>query len=194
MRVYDKMEKPDHQQVGKPLPSAEAVNAAIMATCSKLVLFVRDTNLPYEITHKYHKGMIVKERGFVDATALRGGMVTAHRYMILSNHMPMVPTPDKQWALCIANKDSRFLVLGKGKCDGKRVTVLLHLHNDSWQLFKSIDVSFSQGLLNKCFDDFVKCIAQPPIASVTSQEWLARCQFPVGMSDDGVFFSIDDEA
>ncbi len=152
----------------------------------------RDANLPYEIMHKYQKGMIIRERAFVDASAVVGGFLANHRYMILSNHMHMLPTPDKEWALCVANKDSRFLVLGKAEGKGKRVTVLLHLKNDTWQLFKSIDMSIFQNLLNDCYNSFKECIDKEPFPSVSAEEWLARCQFPIGMSDNGEFFPIDD--
>lgn len=157
-------------------------------------MYCRDANLPEELMHKYQRGMIIRERAFVDATALTGGVITSHRYIILSNHM--VPLPqfegDKQWALCIANKDSRFLVLGKAAGQGKRVTVLLHLHNDTWQVFQSIDMNIFQNLVSDCFQTFAKCVNQAPIPSVSTAEWLDRCKFPIGMSDSGVFFPIDD--
>lgn len=177
-----------------PIQDSALIKAAITATCSNLTQYCRDANLPYEITHKYRRGMILKERGFVDATALSGGVPTNHRFIILSNHMvPMLQFEgDKKWALCIANKDSHFLVLGKAAGKGKRVTVLLHLHNDSWQLFKSIDMGIFQKLLDHCFQRFAVCVDKEPIASVSTREWLDRCQFPIGMSDDGEFFPIED--
>lgn len=174
--------------------NVKALNLAIQQTCSNLIQHYRDANLPSEITNKYQKGMIIKERGFVDATALSGGIITNHRYIILSNHMASLDQfdADKQWALCVANKNSRFLVLGKAEGKGKHVTVLLHLNNDTWQLFKSIDMSIFQNLLNDCYNNFKHCLDKEPIASVSTAEWLARCQFPIGMSDNGVFFPIDD--
>ena len=138
--------------------------------------------------------MIIKEKGFVDATALSGGMVTTHRYMILSNHMtPMIRFEgNKEWALCVANTDSRFLVLGKAEYKDKRVTVLLHLNNDeTWQIFKSIGTEFAKGLLANCFDTFKECVNMEPIPSVSTDEWLSRCKFPIGISDSGEIFLID---
>ncbi len=170
-----------------------AINAAIRQTCSDLTQHCRDANLPYELTHKYKRGMIIRELGFVDATALSGGIPTNHRYIILSNHMaPLFDfEKDKQWGLCVASKGSRFLVLGKAEGSGKRLTVLLHLHNDSWHLFKSLNMSFTEKLLLTCFDSFKECLDKDPIPSVATEEWLKRCQFPVGMDDNGTFFPID---
>ena len=188
--VFKKKECKQEQNHG----NTELVKAAIQQTCSNLTQYCRDANLPYEITHKYQRGMIIRERGFVDATALSGGIITNHRYVILSNHMAPMPQfeGDKKWALCVANKDSRFLVLGKAEGNGKRVTVLLHLNNETWKLFKSIDMNIFQNLLHNCYNSFKECIGKKPIASVATEEWFARCQFPVGMSDNGDFFSVDD--
>ncbi len=192
MGIFDKLKKKEDTTKCNQVQNADLIKAAIQATCSDLVLFARDANLPYEIMHKYQKGMIIRERAFVDASAVVGGFLANHRYMILSNHMHMLPTPDKEWALCVANKDSRFLVLGKAEGKGKRITALLHLNNDTWQLFKSIDMSIFQNLLNDCYHSFKECVDKEPFPSVSSKEWLARCQFPIGMSDNGEFFPVDD--
>lgn len=194
MGLFDKLKKKENTTKCNQVQNADLIKAAIQTTCSNLIQHCRDANLPYEITHKYQKGMIIREKGFVDATALSGGIVTNHRYIILSNHMASLAQfeGDKQWALCVANRDSRFLVLGKAEGKGRRVTVLLHLNDDSWQLFKSIDTSIFQNLLNDCYNSFKECIFKEPIASVSTDEWFARCQFPVGMSDSGEFFPVDD--
>lgn len=194
MGLFDKLKKKENNREYNHVQNTELFNAAIQSTCSNLIQHCRDANLPYEITHKYQKGMIIRERGFVDATALSGGVITNHRYIILSNHMASLAQFEgaKQWALCVANKDSRFLVLGKAEGKGKRVTVLLHLNNDTWQLFKSIDMSIFQNLLSDCYNSFKQCIDKEPIPSVSTSEWLARCQFPIGMNDSGEFFPVDD--
>ncbi len=191
MGLFDKFKKNESKQAnGQCIVS---IKDAIQATCSNLTVFCRDADLPYEIVHKYQRGMIIRERGFVDTTALSGGIITSHRYMIMSNHMSSLLQfeGDKKWALCVANKGSRFLVLGKAEGKGKRVTVLLHLNDDTWQLFKSVDINVFNNLTNDCYNTFAKCILKEPIASVSTEEWLARCQFPIGMSDDGEFFPVE---
>ena len=52
-----------------------------------VTLFVRDADLPPEIVAQYKVGEIIREKGFTDASCRVGGMVTSHRYAILSNHM-----------------------------------------------------------------------------------------------------------
>lgn len=174
--------------------NAELINEAIRSTCTELSLYCRDVNLPHEFAYKYESGMIIRERGFVDATALCGGMVTAYRYLIVSNHMvPMqMFEGDKNWKLHIANQNSRFMVLEKLEHLEKRTIILLHLHNDNWQVFKSLGTEFAKDLVYTCSRYFIKQVESDPIPSVSTNEWLARCQFPIGMSDDGAFFPIDD--
>lgn len=193
MGLFNRLKKDKDEQDYNQVQNNEAIKIALQSTCSNLVAYCRDADLPYDIVHKYQKGMIIRERGFVDTTAMHGGIITTHRYIILSNHMaPMFQFEgDKQWALCIANMDSRFLVLGKGEGKGKRVTVLLHLNNDTWHFFKHMDMNHFQKLLNDCYNNFKECIGKEPIASVSTKEWLARCQFPIGMNDAGEFFPVD---
>ena len=52
-----------------------------------LQLFARDINLTPEEVASYRVGEVVRNPAFTDATCRVGGMVTTHRYGILSNHM-----------------------------------------------------------------------------------------------------------
>ena len=52
-----------------------------------LTMYVRDVNLSPVCADKYEPQTIIMERGFTDASSRVMGMVTTHRYAILSNHM-----------------------------------------------------------------------------------------------------------
>ena len=52
-----------------------------------LQLFARDINLTPEEASKFQVGQIVRNAAFTDATSRVGGMVTTHRFSILSNHL-----------------------------------------------------------------------------------------------------------
>ena len=58
---------------------------------------------------------------------------------------------------------------------------------------KAVDINLFQNLLNECYNSFKQCLNEEPIASVATEEWLARCTFPIGMSDNGEFFPIEEE-
>ena len=52
-----------------------------------LQLFARDINLTPEEVACYQVGAVVRNPAFTDATCRVGGMVTTHRFSILSNHL-----------------------------------------------------------------------------------------------------------
>lgn len=86
-----------------------------------ITLFARDVNLPSGLAEKYKAGMIIREKGFTDATIRFGGMVTSCRYVILSNHMKNLAMLENgtNWGLHVANKDAHFKVLGQVDYKGK---------------------------------------------------------------------------
>ena len=71
---------------------------------------------------------VVRNPAFTDATCRVGGMVTTHRYSILSNHMVdlVLAEHGTNWGLCIANRDSHFKVLDIYEHEGKTQILLLH--------------------------------------------------------------------
>ena len=104
-----------------------------------ITLFARDVDLPSGLAEKYKAGMIIREKGFTDATIRFGGMVTSCRYVILSNHMKNMSILENgtNWGLHVANKDAHFKVLGLHTHAGKTGIFLLHLPDDeSWKLWR----------------------------------------------------------
>lgn len=158
-----------------------------------MMMFARDVNLPQKLIEKYQPGMIILERGFVDATARVGGMVTNCRYCILSNHMANLSLFEQgtNWRLHTAQHHSRFKVLGVHTYQGRTAIFLLHLpDDDNWKLYQAVQIDLDEQLLRDCVKRFeFKCV-QPPIPEVTDATWLERCAFPVGMDEDGNFWPI----
>lgn len=153
-----------------------------------IAMLVRDINLPDGFADKYVPGMIIREKGFVDASCRIGGMVTTHRYIILSNHMRNFSQFEQgtNWGLCVAPSDSRFKVLGRHIYKGKCAIILLHLPNDeNWKMFKTVNVSIDQQLLEMTIQRFEEKCELPPIPELADRLWLGRCQFPVGLNDEG---------
>ncbi len=170
------------------------------ATYPGLMLFARDVDLVPELARKYTAGLVLRERGFTDATPRLGGMVTTHRFVIMSNHMTdfdallgkdrSAETPD--WRLHVAAQDSYFKVLGQSKVEGKTLIFLLHLPNDDrWRLLAGVTVDLDERLLADALGRMEARLQQAPIPEVTSALWLDRCRFPLGMSDDGELFPLD---
>ena len=159
-----------------------------------LTMFVRDVNLAPELAAKYTEGLIIREKGFTDASCRVMGMVTTHRYAILSNHMAGLREyeHDTNWGLCVAQRDSHFKVLGQETYNGKTVILLLHLPDDeAWKLFQNIVVNTDKDLVAMCIERFKKKCDEPPIPELATEAWMERCVCPLGMDDKGNLFELE---
>lgn len=162
-----------------------------------MALFARDVNLPEALARRYTPGLMIREKAFTDASNRFMGMVTTHRYVILSNHMADLSQFEQgtHWGLHVAQKGSHFKVLGQHTHQGKTGIFLLHLPDDeSWRLWQAAEFSMDRQLYEMAVQRFTQKCAQLPVPELTHTAWLDRCAFPVGMSDDGVFWPLEDDA
>lgn len=162
-----------------------------------IALFARDMNLPEELARRYTPGRLIREKAFTDASNRFMGMVTTHRYVILSNHMVDLSQFEQgtNWGLHVAQKGSHFKVLGQHSHQGKTGIFLLHLPDDeSWRLWQTAEFSMDQKLYEMAVQRFTQKCTQLPVPELTQTAWLDRCAFPVGMSDDGVFWPLEDDS
>lgn len=172
----------------------EKIENLVNQTYPGLTMYVRDANLPCIVSASYKKGMIIKERGFCDASNRVMGMVTTHRYCILSNHMANLTEFEHgtNWGLHVAKNGSRFKVLSNFEYQGKTLILLLHLpDDDSWKIFTEIDLNIDVELVTNCIERFKSKFEEVPIQELTSEAWLDRCAFPIGMDEDGILFDVE---
>lgn len=161
-----------------------------------MALFARDVNLPETLTRRYTPGLIIREKAFTDASSRFMGLVTTHRYVILSNHMVDLSQFEQgtHWGLHVAQKGSHFKVLGQHTHQGKTGIFLLHLPDDeNWRLWQTAEFSMDRQLYEMAVQRFTQKCVQPPALELTQTAWLDRCAFPVGMSDDGAFWPLEDD-
>lgn len=156
-----------------------------------LSMYVRDVNLSSKIASMYEPGMIIREKGFTDASCRVMGMVTSHRYAILSNHMADLSEYEHgtNWGLHVAKNNAHFKVLDVYKYDGKTQILLLHLPDDNrWTKFKDVKLNLEDDFVEDCRKRFEnKCMGNT-VPELTTEEWMDRCSFPLGISDDGELF------
>ena len=159
-----------------------------------IAMFVRDVNLADGLADKYQAGSIIRERAFTDASCRIGGLVTTHRYVILSNHMGNLSAFEHgtHWGLHVAQRDSHFKVFGVFVHEDKTAIVLLHLPDDPrWKLFENVQLDIDRMLMEKACERFVTACGQPPIPELANAQWLDRCVFPLGMNDRGEFWPLE---
>ena len=166
---------------------------ALNDTLSGLTMYVRDVNLNIVCAQTYQPGMIIQERGFTDASRRVLGMVTTHRFAILSNHM-MDLSPLEHgtgWGLCVAQAGSHFKVLDVYEMQGKTQILLLHLPNDDrWRMFENMTSDIENQIIELSRMRFKLKAFLEPIPELTTNEWLSRCADPLGMDDQGNLFEL----
>lgn len=168
------------------------------ATYPGLTMFARDVNLSRDLEEKYKAGQIIREKALVDASIRFMGMITTHRYVILSNHMANLAPFEHgtNWGLHVGQRNSHFKVLGKVVAHGKTAIILLHLPDDEalWKVFLDASFSIDEEVYQMAADRFtVKC-SGPAVPELTTEAWLSRCAFPIGINENGKLWPLTDKA
>lgn len=161
---------------------------------SQIAIYVRDVNLPKELAVKYVPYTIIKERGFTDASKRVMGMITTHRFAILSNHMEDLSAFENgaNWGIMVAQDDSHFLVLDNYEYHGKTLITLLHLPNDKrWRLFQDVKLNLYDNIIKETRERFENKCEQAVIPELATEEWLKRCSAPLGMDRNGNLFDLE---
>lgn len=160
-----------------------------------IMMFARDINLDPALAAKYVPDMIIREKGFTDATSRFMGMVTTHRYVILSNHMADLSPMEHgtNWGLCVANLNAHFKVLGTVVHEGKTGIFLLHLpDDDTWKEFRKVKFSMDDQLFEMAVERFKAKCTGPVVPELAAEAWLDRCAWPIGMTIHGELFPLED--
>lgn len=166
---------------------------AINDTLPGLQCFVRDLWLTPSQLAAYEVGRVLLSPGPVEATSRVGGMRTAHRIAVLSNHMAdLSALTDEDRGLHVAAFGSRFQVLDVCGRGGKTQVTLLHLPDDErWRLFDGVALSAVDDLLPGVRERFCAKCLQEPIPEVSSDGWLARMRDPVGLDGRGMSYPVE---
>ena len=157
-----------------------------------MFMLVRDVNLSTADAARYIPGMIIKELGYTDASCRVMGMVTSHRFAILSNHFRDISAYEHgTWGLCVALPDGHYKVLDVYKFEGHTQILLHHLLDDErWEWFKHLRLNLGgqdleEQWIEDCRKRFEYKSQQKPVSELSTNDWLARCSWPLGMDGFG---------
>ena len=156
-----------------------------------LTMYVRDVNLSPICAEKYQPDMIIKERGFTDASNRVMGMITTHRFAILSNHMADFRPYEHStnWGLFVAQSGSHFKVLDVYRFRDRTQITLLHLPDDErWKVFENVKISIEDQITEMARKRFEAKSVTEPIPELSTEVWLQRCSSPLGMDEQGKLF------
>lgn len=171
----------------------EAAQKLVNEILPGLQMFARDVDLSADVAAKYVPGMIIKELGFTDASSHVMGMVTTHRFAILSNQMMDISAFEHgtNWGLCIANADAYYKVLDVYTFKRRTQILLLHLpYDERWKLFRKLKLmvdrqDLEETLIAECRSRFENKSQQKPVPELATKGWLDRCEWPLGMDGSG---------
>ena len=161
------------------------------ATYFNIKAYVRDLDLDKDLINKYKIGKIIQERAFVDASDKIGGMSKNTRFTILSNHIGDLSSFEggKDWGLHTTSANSVFKVLDVYEYENKTQILLLHLNKGFWQVFESND-TIRVDCVNKMRKKFQSSCNEEVISSLNDEIWYKRCDFPIGLDNNGEFWKI----
>ena len=149
--------------------------------------FVRDTDLGFQEFRHYKTGQVLLEKAYVDCSDQIGKPITNTRFLIFSNHMVdfRAYEQDTDWSLFVANKNGRFLILDEYSVNDKTQFTLLHLVEDArWRQWDCECKDLIEKA-RKCFDE---ALEKESVASLSTRDWLHRCEFPIGIDPEGELF------
>jgi hypothetical protein len=167
----------------------------LSVTFNNLSFFYRDNNLSDALLGKYRRGLIVREKGFTDASYQPGGLAAKHRFLIATTQakdLSGMPGGNPAHGLVVVNRGSFFKVLDAEERENHRQIVLLHIPEELSEFFDSGEElsDIEQQIVTAARADFEKSLNESAVQELTQAEWLDRTAFPLGMSDEGEFFSL----
>lgn len=96
------------------------------------------------------------------------------------------------WGLCVANRESLFKVLDVYEREGKTQIALLHLlDDDRWRIFANAEFDMPGLGIEDIRARFEARCSQELISELSTEDWLERCSYPVGMNLSGGLYAPD---
>lgn len=173
------------------LPVCRAHPVPVSASCcfSRFFFYYRDTGDMGPLLTFYKPGRILLERGFTDATSLRGGPAGKVRFLIASREGADMEAEEPDGSgLVTLMAEARFLVIDDYAPDVEaRQITLLHVPARPIlrQFLASIDTEAIESLRVAARSDFDALRKLSPIRVSQSPEWLHRVSAPLGFDSHG---------
>ena len=168
----------------------EEIQAIMNSTFSGLSIFCRDLKLDENLISKYQPNQILMERGFTDVSHKIGGFGKNCRYLIASSKGKDLSmfSQNPELGHIIIQSGAFFKVLDIQKESGKTQILLLNIPKEGVQIFGSSKINIEDQIIEKGIEIFKKSIESEPLQELQSKSWIERTSFPIGMTQEGVFF------
>ena len=146
------------------------------------------------VLEKYRVGLLVREPTFCDTSYKRGGFVAPHRFLIISSNARCLDgllTEDPGWGLCIFLPNRIFKVIDTIG-DGVRTQItLLDVPEDLVEFFSRIELNqLERAYVEQARKSFRESLHMKPLQELDNKRWKDRLVFPIGINDQGCYFSL----
>ena len=160
-------------------------------TFGGLTLFYRDANLTENLISKYEVGQILLEKGFTDMSYKGGGITTNCRFLIASafgKDVSSIMPETMEFGRRMLKSSSCFKVLDIYRIDNKTQIFLLNIPESTIDFFQNVTSNIEKDITEKARESFDNKINLEPISELQKKDWKDLTDFPIGMSDKGIFF------
>ena len=176
------------------LPDALRMEAQMGVMPERIDAYCRDTYLAEQSLAKYRPGLIFREPTLCDASQHFGGFAARHRYLLLSGsarHLDALfggLSGSAGSGLSIWQPDTLWKVMAVHQNNDHTQITLLEIPPVALHAFNAQALMpFEQDLVGKANEFFQRALAQEPVPTCTTPEWLERLEHPLGINDDGQF-------
>jgi tetratricopeptide (TPR) repeat protein len=164
-------------------------------TFSECAPLFRDTTLPISILKRYKVGLFLREPTYCDASYKIGGFVAPHRFLIISSNArcldTIAPTP---WGLCVWQRGRVFKIIDYIEQAAYTQITLLEVPENLLDFFCNSELnSLEQSFVIQSRETFYQCIEMSPLPELNTNEWRERLVYPIGIDDEGGYFTLFSE-
>lgn len=169
----------------------EEIQSIMNSTFGGLAIFCRDLDLDENLISKYQPNQILMERGFTDVSHKIGGMAKNCRYLVASSKGKDLSmfSQNPEFGHIMIQSGAFFKVLDIQKENGKTQILLLNIPQEGIPIFSTSKVDIENQIVEKGIEIFKNNIDSAPLKELQSKGWVDRTSFPIGMSQEGVFFT-----
>lgn len=169
----------------------EEIQSIMSSTFGGLAIFCRDLDLDENLVSKYQPNQILMERGFTDVSHKIGGMAKNCRYLIASSKGKDLSmfSQNPEFGHIIIQSGAFFKVLDIQKENGKTQILLLNIPPEGVPIFATSKINIEDQIIEKGKELFKKSIESEPLPALQANDWVERTSFPIGMNQEGVFFT-----
>lgn len=145
---------------------------------------------------KYHVGLLLREPTFCDASYKIGGFVAPDRFLIFSSNARSLDQDAPQpWGLCIWPTGRCIRIIDKIIQQDKSQITLLEIPDGILRLFEQRELEkLEQHFVKHARQIFEENVNAAPVPELNTEDWRQRLVYPIGINDQGDYFTLWDEA